>query len=163
MTFGNGYLEQGRYAEAIGSTGAEPELVDAAPSRAMFTATVIATLPGAGGGVALFDADEDGDLDLFAASPAGDRLFRNEGGGRWSDATATAFGPASGEALAAIAGDYDNDGRTDLFAARSRGSTCFITRGTAGSPTPPHAQACGLPARRQQPPGRTSITTAMLI
>ena len=122
VTFGNGYLEQGRYAEAAASTGAEPALVDAAPSRATFVSTVIAALPGAGGGIALLDADGDGDLDIFAASSAGDHLFSNDNG-RWTDVTATALGPASGEALAAVAGDYDNDGRTDLFVVRS-GQSC---------------------------------------
>ena len=129
VTFGNGYLEQGRYAEAIASTGAEPELVDTAPSRAAFTSTVIASLPGEDGGVALFDADEDGDLDIFAGASAGDRLFRNDGGGRWADVTATAFGPASGEARGAIAGDYDNDGRTDLFVLRRRGGNLLRNEG----------------------------------
>ncbi len=89
VTFGNGYLEQGSYAEAVASTGAEPQLVDTAPSRAAFTSTVITSMPGADGGVALFDADEDGDLDIFAGASAGDRLFKNDGGGRWLDVTAT--------------------------------------------------------------------------
>jgi tetratricopeptide (TPR) repeat protein len=129
VTYGSGYLEQGRYAEAIASTGAEPDLVDPAPSRAMFVATVIGSLDGTAGGVALLDADEDGDLDIAVGSPAGDRLFRNEGGGRWNDATATAFGAASGEALGAVAADYDNDGRTDLFVLRSRGSTLLRNEG----------------------------------
>jgi Tfp pilus assembly protein PilF len=129
VTYGNGYLEQGRYAEAVVSTGAEPDLVDAAPSRAMFTATVVAPLPGAGGGVALLDADEDGDLDIYAASPAGDRMFRNEANGRWSDISATALGAVSGEALGAVAGDYDNDGRTDLFVLRTSGSTLLRNEG----------------------------------
>jgi Tfp pilus assembly protein PilF len=129
VTYGNGYLEQGRYAQAVASTGAEPELVDAAASRAMFTAAVVAPVPGAGGGVALLDADEDGDLDIYAASPAGDRLFRNEGAGRWTDVTATALGAASGEAVGAVAGDYDNDGRTDLFVLRSKASTLLRNEG----------------------------------
>ena len=37
VTFGTSYLEQGRYAEAIASTGAEPELVDPVTSAAAFT------------------------------------------------------------------------------------------------------------------------------
>ncbi len=129
VTFGNGYLEQGSYAEALASTGAEPQLVDTAPSRAAFTSSVIASMPGADGGVALLDADGDGDLDIFAGASAGDRLFINEGSGRWVDVTATAFGPASGEALGAVAADYDNDGRTDLFVLRSRGSSLLRNEG----------------------------------
>ena len=50
VTFGTGYLEAGRYAEAIASTGAEPELVDRAPPSAVFTVTPIAAdLPARGG------------------------------------------------------------------------------------------------------------------
>src|SRR5712691_8501493 len=37
ITFGTTYLEQGRYAEAVASTGAEPDLVDPSPSTARFT------------------------------------------------------------------------------------------------------------------------------
>ena len=41
-----------------------------------------------GGGLALIDFDGDGDLDLFVASPAGQRLFRNDGRNAWTDVTA---------------------------------------------------------------------------
>jgi hypothetical protein len=37
VTYGTGYLEQGRYAEALASTGAEPDLVDRDVPRAAFT------------------------------------------------------------------------------------------------------------------------------
>ncbi len=37
VTFGTGYLEQGRYAEAVASSGAEPDLVDSAVPAAAFT------------------------------------------------------------------------------------------------------------------------------
>src|SRR6267142_7073006 len=44
-TIGQNYLEQGRYAEAIASTGAEPELVDRAIPSVTFT-NANSTLPG---------------------------------------------------------------------------------------------------------------------
>ena len=45
-TIGTNYLEQGRYAEAIVSTGAEPELVDRAIPAVTFTDATAAFLPG---------------------------------------------------------------------------------------------------------------------
>ena len=45
-TLGTNYLEQGRYAEAIVSTGAEPELVDRTVPAVAFTDATAAILPG---------------------------------------------------------------------------------------------------------------------
>ena len=116
VTYGSGYLEEGRYAEAIASTGAEPELVDAGPPTATFAAVPIDLVPapasaaptpfgrrfaaseldaeGAralaaslGGGVTAFDADADGDLDLLRVAPEGQQLLRNDGSGGWTDVT----------------------------------------------------------------------------
>ena len=130
ITFGNGYLEQGSYAEAIASTGAEPELVDAEVPRARFSSSVIATLPGAsGGGIALIDADGDDDLDLFVAAPGGERLFENQGEGRWRDVTAATTLPQSRGAMGAAAADYDNDGRTDVVVLRREGSSLYRNEG----------------------------------
>ncbi len=41
VTFGTGYLEQGRYAEGIASTGAEPDLVDTARPQVSFVAAAL--------------------------------------------------------------------------------------------------------------------------
>src|SRR6266540_5014297 len=80
ITYGQTYLTQGRYAEAIASTGAEPELVNpATPTVAFtdatsswFTAAARDAAPAATtGGLVLFDADGDGDLDLVSADAAG--------------------------------------------------------------------------------------------
>src|SRR5215213_5890924 len=70
-TLGTNYLEQGRYAEAVASTGAEPGLVDKRIPEVVFTdvSSIAATGEEAtpnesGGGTAtLFDYDLDGDLD----------------------------------------------------------------------------------------------------
>ncbi len=134
VTYSQSYLAQGRYGEALASTGAEPDLVNPAPPPVTFsnaTGDVPAgpvdgsgvrakpDAPEAAGGVTLFDADNDGDLDLVEIGTAGSRFFRNDGG-RLRDETARvlAFPAAEVSGPGAIAGDYDNDGKPDLFLLR---------------------------------------------
>ena len=79
-----------------------------------------------GGGVALFDADGDGLLDVYLCNggpiepgpgkpdpPC--RLFRNRGGWHFEDITNRAAAPGPSYAMGAAVGDYDGDGRADLF------------------------------------------------
>lgn len=81
------------------------------------------------GGVAVFDYDGDGRPDIFFTNGASlpalrkdsakfyNRLFRNEGGWRFTDVTGRAGVAGEGYSMGAAAGDFDNDGRVDLFVA----------------------------------------------
>ncbi|HJQ85276.1 MAG TPA: VCBS repeat-containing protein [Candidatus Binatia bacterium] len=75
--------------------------------------------PAAATGALFFDYDNDGWPDLFVAGvPSGDRLFRNQGGGRFVDVTAAA-GIAPGRwGSMGVAADYDRDGFLDLYVVR---------------------------------------------
>ena len=63
------------------------------------------------------DYDNDGLLDLFIVSGPGgtNRLYHNEGGGKFRDVTEAAGLKSSGWGQGVCAGDFDNDGYTDLF------------------------------------------------
>ena len=81
------------------------------------------------GGVAVFDYNADGRPDIFFTNGAemptlvkrGDgfanRLYRNDGGMKFTDVTAAAGVSGIGYAMGAAAADYDNDGHVDLFVA----------------------------------------------
>ncbi len=126
-TYSQAYLEQGRYAEAIASTGTEPGLVDERVPDVEFvdaTTTMLpqaASQPPTGGGVTLFDLDADGDLDLADGGGAGLRLYRNDAG-RLTDISAAAFAtPPAGSTIGIVAGDCDNDGDPDLLVFANAG------------------------------------------
>ena len=133
-TLGTNYLEQGRYAEAIASTGAERELVDKRAPAVGFGNVTAEVLPSTdwpaeqnSGAALLLDYDVDGDLDLLEIGGTKQRLLRNDSG-KFTDVTAQSGALAktpSGPATAAIAGDYDNDSRPDLFVLRPGTSTLY--------------------------------------
>jgi hypothetical protein len=80
-----------------------------------------------GMGSAVADYDNDGDLDWFVSSiysevlqpphvtPVGNRLYRNDGGGRFADVTATAQVADGGWGWAACFLDLENDGDLDIY------------------------------------------------
>lgn len=81
------------------------------------------------GGLAVLDYNGDGRADIFFANGAEEatmrktspeyfnRLYRNEGGLRFTDVTAEAGIAGEGYSMGAAAADFDNDGDTDLFVA----------------------------------------------
>jgi hypothetical protein len=98
-----------------------------------------------GAGVALFDFDNDGDLDVFlvqggaldGSGPATSRLFRNDltiaADGRrtlrFTDVTARAGVGLHGYGMGAAVGDYDNDGYLDLFVTTFGPETLYHNNG----------------------------------
>ncbi len=93
------------------------------------------------GGVAVFDYNRDGRPDIFFTNGANlatlqkdnpkyrNRLFRNEGNGRYSDVTDAAGLAGHGYDVGAAAADYDNDGYPDLFVAGVHRNTLYHNNG----------------------------------
>ncbi|MEO7144967.1 MAG: VCBS repeat-containing protein, partial [Bryobacteraceae bacterium] len=100
------------------------------------------------GGVALFDYNGDGWLDIYfvngaaiqdpmpgGATPAKsdpkywNRLYRNNGDGTFTDVTEAAGVRGAGYSMGAVAGDYDNDGRPDLYVTNLGKNTLYHNNG----------------------------------
>ena len=122
VTYSQAYLEQGRYAEAIASSGAEPDLVETAAPAVTFTDATAAWLAGATprGWPALADIDGDGRLDLLAGGGRSMQAFHHDGA-RLVEVTATLGLPNDLSATRIVAGDLNNDGRTDLLLLTASG------------------------------------------
>jgi len=98
----------------------------------------IETMPG---GLALFDYDNDGLLDIYFLNGAPqpslvksgpewwNRLYRNLGNWRFEDVTGKAGLAGEGYGMGVAAGDYDNDGWTDLLVTSVHVSRLYRNRG----------------------------------
>jgi hypothetical protein len=110
-----------------------PLYVDVAKSAGLLSKTVLIgheskdfLLSTTGGGIALFDYDNDGWLDIFVVNgwglkefPKGEEptnhLYHNNRDGTFTDATEKAGLVRHGWGQGVCVGDYDNDGNLDLF------------------------------------------------
>jgi hypothetical protein len=93
------------------------------------------------GGVAVFDYNHDGRPDIFFTNGANlgtlakddpkyrNRMFRNDGGGKFTDVTDAAGLAGTGFDTGAAVGDYDNDGNPDLFVAGVHHNTLYRNNG----------------------------------
>jgi Flp pilus assembly protein TadD len=131
---GSTYMEQGRYAEAISSTGAETADPKTPAVRLVEKSGAVPAMAAARGAsasrtaVVLADLDGDGVMDALAAGPSL-RILHGTGEG-FEDATAKA-GLSGLAAVAAVAGDYDNDGRPDLLVLKPSGFALLHNEGEA--------------------------------
>ena len=123
-TGGSAQQRPGLFVDATAESGFDFTHINGATGELLLPEVI-----GAGG--ALFDYDNDGDLDLFvvqggalrasgAPGPAAarSRLYRNDlsgGRARFADVTARSGIVAAGYGMGATTGDFDNDGWVDLY------------------------------------------------
>ena len=93
------------------------------------------------GGVAVFDFNNDGNLDIFFTNGAdiqtlkktsakySNRLFQNDGKGNFKDVTERAGLAGTGYDNGVAIGDYDNDGFKDIFVGGVHGNRLYHNNG----------------------------------
>lgn len=71
------------------------------------------------------DYDEDGDTDLYVVNYGTNRLYRNDGSGRFADVAASAGVADDGPGTSASWADYDGDGLLDMYLTNYGRRECF--------------------------------------
>jgi hypothetical protein len=92
-------------------------------------------------GVAVFDYNNDGLLDIYVVNGARipsmdksdprffNRLYRNDGNGKFTDVTEQAGVKGEGYGMGVAAADYDNDGNVDLYVSSVNRNQLFHNNG----------------------------------
>jgi hypothetical protein len=100
---------------------------------------LIETMPG---GIAVLDYNGDGRPDIYFTNGAAipslekstpkfwNRLYRNDGGLKFTDVTEEAGVAGAGYSMGAAVADFDNDGRVDLFVAGVNRNTLYRNLGS---------------------------------
>ena len=122
-----------QFREMLSETGVAYRNVSGEPDKRYIVSSL-------GSGVALFDYDEDGDLDVYFVNGSAidgmrtvpaepNRLYRNDGEWRFVDVTDRAGLGDVGWGLGCAAGDYDNDGLLDLYVTNLGANVLYRNRG----------------------------------
>jgi tetratricopeptide (TPR) repeat protein len=130
-----------KYVEGASAAGLHFRFHNSPTSRKYLIETM-------GGGVAIFDYDNDGWPDVFFVNGAAlkdpqpdgealdksapefwNRLFRNNHNGTFTDVTVKAGLRGTGYGMGVATGDYDNDGNTDLLVTTYGGAILYRNNG----------------------------------
>ena len=106
-----------------------------------------------GPGVGVLDYDRDGDMDLYLVQSgdlsepqsenASNRLFANDGKGRFEDVTGAAQATERGYGMGCACADYDGDGWTDIYVTNV-GENALLKNDGAGGTFTESAGAAGV-------------------